>query len=237
MAAGAMRVLIATTAGAGHFAPLVPFGVALREAGHAVRVAAPASFAGSVRRAGFDHVPLADGAPDELGAVFARLPSLSMEDANAVIVSEVFCGIDARASLPAMQTVVDQWRPDLILRETAEFSSYVLAEKNAVPHVQVAISQAALEAFMQPLVEQPLRALGSQRGWAGLVAASRLTLVPPSLEEPGGSAASLTHRFRYPAAPADAPDLPRGWWPATDGPLVYITLGSVAASIGFFPEL
>jgi hypothetical protein len=36
-----------------------------------------------------------------------------MEAANAVIVSEVFCGIDARAALPAMQAVVDDWRPEL----------------------------------------------------------------------------------------------------------------------------
>jgi hypothetical protein len=32
----AMRVLVATTAGSGHFAPLVPFAAALRDAGHTV---------------------------------------------------------------------------------------------------------------------------------------------------------------------------------------------------------
>jgi UDP:flavonoid glycosyltransferase YjiC (YdhE family) len=231
-----MRVLIATTAGTGHFAPLRPFALAVRDAGHALRVAAPASFAAAVRRAGFDHVPLADGPADELGAVFARLPSLSMEAANAVILSEVFCGIDARAAMPAMHAVVDEWQPDLILRETAEFASYVVAERNGIPHAQVAISLAALEEFMQPLVDRPLHALGARRGWAGLAAAPHLTLVPASLEEPGPPAPTPSHRFRQPAAAVDAPDLPRTWWPKADLPLVYVTLGSVAAGVGFFPD-
>jgi UDP:flavonoid glycosyltransferase YjiC (YdhE family) len=231
-----MRVLIATTAGSGHFAPLVPFANALRDAGHAVRVAAPASFAATIRRAGFDHLPVGDAAPEELGAVFARLPSLSTEAANAVVVGEVFGDIDTRAALPGMQAGVDQWRPDLILRESAEFSSYLVAERNGIPHAQLSCSQARLEEFMQPLVEEPLRRLGSQRGSAGIVEVPHLTLVPESLEEPGPLAASPTHRFRHPAAPLDAPELPRTWWPNADAPMVYLTFGSVAAGIGFFPD-
>ena len=70
-----MRVLVATTAGAGHFAALAPFAAAIRDAGHAVRVAAPASFASAVQRAGFAHAPLADAPSDETGPVFARLPT------------------------------------------------------------------------------------------------------------------------------------------------------------------
>jgi hypothetical protein len=120
-----------------------------------------------------------------------------MEAANEVIVRDVFCGIDARAALPAMQDVADAWRPDLILREPAEFASYVVAERNGIPHAQVAISLAVLEEFMQPLVDQPLHTLGARRGWTGLAAAPHLTLVPASLEEPDQSArtAKLFHAF------------------------------------------
>ncbi len=113
-----MRVLVATAAGAGHFAALAPFAGAIRDAGHAVRVAAPASFAPSVQKEDFDHVPLSDPPSDEIGLVFARLPDLSMEEANTLVVREVYGRIDARAALPAMQVAVDQWRPDVILRET-----------------------------------------------------------------------------------------------------------------------
>jgi len=232
-----MRALVATTAGAGHFAALLPFAAALRDAGHAVRVAAPASFASAVRRAGFAHVPLADAPPHELGTVLARLPGLSRENAaSAVMVSEVFAGLYARAALPAMRAVVEAWRPDLLLRETAEFASYVVAERTGVPHVQVAMSLASVEAFMHAQVDGALRALGSPSGPAGLRAAPRLTLVPASLEDSGTPSAPETSRFRPPTLPASAPDLPPEWWPASTAPLVYVTFGSVAAGVGFFPD-
>jgi UDP:flavonoid glycosyltransferase YjiC (YdhE family) len=231
-----MRILVATTAGAGHFAPLVPFATACRDAGHAVRVAAPASFTAAVRNAGFEHTPLADAPAGEIGPVFERLPTLSTEEANTVIVRDVFAGIDARAALPAMQAAVDDWRPDVILRETAEFASYLVAESNGIPHAQVAMSLTSMEDFAFPLVDAPLRELGSRAGAAGLSAAVRLSLVPESLEDGAQPAQRRTYRFRYsPMGHSDA-TLPKQWWSDSSAPLVYMTFGSVAANIGFFPD-
>ena len=231
-----MRVLVATTAGAGHFAALAPFAAAIRDAGHAVRVAAPASFAPAVQRAGFEHAPLADSPADEMGAVYARLPALPREEANAVVIREIFCGINARTTFPAMQAVAEQWRPDLILRETAEFASYLVAERTGTPHAQVAISVASFEEFIRPLADEPLRQLGSMGGSVGLLAAPRLTLVPASLDDEGEHPPRATHRFRYPAAADESAELPPEWWPDARAPLVYVTFGSVAAGIGFFPD-
>ena len=115
-----MRVLAATTAGAGHFAGLLPFARACVRAGHEVRVAAPASFAGAVRDAGLDHQPLADADPAELGALFGRVPALSMQEADDLVVQEVFGRLDRDAALPAMRAAVRDWRPDVVLREPAE---------------------------------------------------------------------------------------------------------------------
>ncbi len=47
-----MRVLAATTRGAGHFGPLAPFAHACAQAGHEVRVAVPRQSLGLVERAG-----------------------------------------------------------------------------------------------------------------------------------------------------------------------------------------
>jgi hypothetical protein len=57
---GGMQVLLATTAGADHLGPLVMFVIACHRFGHDVVVAAPASFAAAVQRAGFAHAPFAD---------------------------------------------------------------------------------------------------------------------------------------------------------------------------------
>ena len=83
-------MLVATTAGAGHFADVLPFAKACVDTGHEVRVAAPASFASSVERAGFRLERLPDVDPGLLGSVFGRLPTLPRQDAKALVVQEVF---------------------------------------------------------------------------------------------------------------------------------------------------
>jgi UDP:flavonoid glycosyltransferase YjiC (YdhE family) len=132
-----------------------------------------------------------------------------------------------------MQAVADEWRPDVIVRETAEFASYIVAERNGIPQVQAAIAIGSLEEVICALVDEPLRTLGSTLGSAGLRAAPRLTLVPPSLEVAEQPARGPVHRFRFPSVPDTPSELPREWWADQRAPLVYVTFGSVAAGIGF----
>ncbi len=232
-----MRVLVSTTAGAGHLGPLVPFARALVDAGHEVVVAAPASFASAVAKAGFDHRPFADAPQEELAAVFARVPGLSNHDANALVVTEIFGRIDARAALPGVRDLVDGWRPDLVLREASEFASYVVADVDEIPHVTVAVSLDSFEDEFLPGLEAPLADLGAQGGVAGLRSAPRLSLLPPAFEGAAALASGTTRRFRDDTlAPASGDPLP-GWWPGSTDPLVYVTFGTVAASIGLFPVL
>jgi UDP:flavonoid glycosyltransferase YjiC (YdhE family) len=155
---------VATTAGAGHFGPLVPFASACAVAGHEVRVAAPTSFADSVRGAGFTHVPVADGDPAELGDIFGTLPALSFEEAQARVLREVFAGVDARAALPGLRAEVRQWQPDLILREALEIASCVVAESEDIPTATVAIGLAETDDVVHSVLDGALEELGSRRG-------------------------------------------------------------------------
>lgn len=236
-----MRVLVATTGNTGHFEPLVPFARACAARGHDVRVAAPAGFADHVAQAGFPHLPFDDAPPEETQAVFASLPPLDgsspadIAAGNVVVVREVFARLDAGAALPALTEAMSEWRPDLVLRETAELGSYLAAEAAGVPHAQL---NTGLSCFMDlpAVVEEPLVALGAAPGLASLRAAPRLTLVPESLDGSAQDGSPAPTRFREPAGdgpPADLPD----WWPGLDGPLVYVTFGTVAALVGLFPDL
>ena len=161
---GHVRVLCATTANDGHFGPLLPFARALAEAGHEVRVAAPASYAGVVAKAGFVHEPFADAPRELIGPVMGRLPTLAFEEADDLVIREVFARIDAQAALPSLVETVERWRPDLMLRETAELASLAAAERAGVPHVHVCIG-------MHEVL--PRFARGRQRSTGGTRAAGR----------------------------------------------------------------
>lgn len=228
-----MRVLAATTAGAGHFAGLVPFARACLQRGDEVRVAAPASFAGSVRRAGFAYEALADVDPAAMGAVFSQIPSLLMRESDRLIVEEVFGRLDLRAALPAMREILDRWRPDVVLREPAELASYVGAQERGIPHVQTNIGLSSLDDFALPLLEAPLAEVGSDA--AGLSTAPRWTVTPPTFDQVSRLASGPLTHARDTASVGAVGDLLPDWWANRDDPLVYVTFGSVAAGIGFFP--
>jgi UDP:flavonoid glycosyltransferase YjiC (YdhE family) len=223
-----VRVLFASTRGAGHFHPLVPFIEACRRARHEVLVVGPPLLADTVRRAGYPFRVGAAPPEDELGRVWARVPTLSYDDAERLVVGEMFATLNVRAMLPDMRTAVREWRPDVIVREHAEFASLVAAEEAGVPHLQVGISLAATHMRILSIAAEAIEAWGT--GLTDRIAeAPYLTLFPASLEDPQVAGPARLHRFRDPAAHAAAAPLP-DWWAGDRRPLVYVTFGSVTAS-------
>lgn len=232
---GGMRVLAATTAGAGHFAGLFPFALACVRAGHEVRVAAPVSFAGTVEDAGFSHLPLTDADPAALGAVFSRIPALSRREADDLVIAEVFGRLDRDAALPCMRAVFEDWRPDVVLREPAELASYVAATEHGIPHVQTNIGVSVLDDRLLPLLIPTLEEIGCPS--TGLTSAPRWTTVPPSFDLLAETSTGAVTCAREPRPDrAGEQSLPDWWSGDDDRPLAYVTFGSVAASIGLFPE-
>lgn len=229
-----MRVLAATTAGAGHVAGVLPFAGACVRAGHEVRIAAPASFSGAVEGAGFFQQPLADADPAALGAVSSRIPVLSMREADDLVIAEVFGRLDRDAALPGMRAALERWRPDVVLREPAELASYVAATERGIPHVQTNIGLSALDDRLLPLLVPTLAEVGCPS--TGLLSAPRWTTVPPSFdlraETPTGA---VTHAREPRPGRGSGRALPDWWSGDDDRPLVYVTFGSVAAGIGLFP--
>ncbi len=234
-----MRVLFATTANDGHFGPLRPFAEACAEAGHEVRVAAPTSYAAALGRAGFAHEPFADAPPELIGPVMARLPSLSFEEANRTVLREVFGRIDAQAALPGLVATIDDWRPDVVLRESAELGSLAAAERAGVPHVHVSIGMHEIVDQFAEETAEPLAELGRLAGLddgrlaAALAAEPLISTVPESVDAVGSP-----WRFRDPWLVDEdrAPELPRPWGDPDD-PLVYVTFGSVTGSLGVFDDV
>lgn len=183
-----MRVLFSTTAGSGHFGPLIPFAKACCDTGHEVKVAAPASFSATVTGAGLDHAPFADVPQEIMGPILGRLPALSFEEANETVMAEIFGRLDAQAALPGLTDVIDVWHPDIVVREPCEFASLVAADRAGVAQVQVAIGMDGHTGYALPILAAALAELSviaglpDERAFATLLTTPGFTCVPAVLE-------------------------------------------------------
>jgi hypothetical protein len=114
-----VRVLFASTHGAGHFGPLVPFLDACVRGGHEVLVVGPPT----LDARGY---PFREGAspPDEeLGPLWAGIHLQPPGQAEVIVVGHIFARLNVRAMLPALRAALEEWRPDLVVRETNEYAS------------------------------------------------------------------------------------------------------------------
>jgi UDP:flavonoid glycosyltransferase YjiC (YdhE family) len=231
-----MRVLLTSTPGAGHIGPLVPFARAIRRAGHDVLLAAPVSAQARVERAGLAYLSFGDPLRSDLDPVWAKVAGVAPDEANEIVIGEIFAGVRARAALPGIELAIDAWRPHVVLRESCEFAGAVAAEARGLPHARVGIGLALSEDHTvraaAPAVDE-LRAragLEPDPGGERLAEAPYLTLAPPALESPDVPAPARTLRYHETPPPHALPD------PAAP-PLVYVSFGSVAPTMGFFPGL
>jgi UDP:flavonoid glycosyltransferase YjiC (YdhE family) len=231
-----MRVLLACTRGAGHFNPLVPFARAAAARGHEVRFAGPPSLAAAVAAAGFAFEPFDDPPADELGAVWGRVPSLAPDDANVVVIAEIFGRLNTTAALPRLLDVCERWRPALVLLDPALYAAALAAERCGVAVARVGIGLVASEheaLGIAAAAVDGIRAdagLGADPGAERLRASPYLTAFPASLEDPDVPEPAHTIRVRDPAWDQTPAPLPR-WWGDDARPLAYVTFGSVAGAM------
>jgi glycosyltransferase len=210
-------------------------------------VAAPGSFEGNVLRSGLSHLPFPDVPADRMGAVFGRLPQLSRQEANRVVMSDVFGRLDAQAALPTLMHIIADRQPDIVVRDPSEFGSLVAAHQAGIPQVQVAIGLDLMLVTIANWLDEPLGELQAMAGLEPVRAAADLVLgtptltsVPPSLDTSpidgdSGQEGRAIWRYRNDVQPT-GPALPGRWGDPTV-PLVYISFGSVAGSQDRFSAL
>jgi len=234
-----MRVLVTTSGSSGHFNPLIPFAEAVRGSGGEVLVAARESMAHIPRTAGYDVWTFADAAEEDRAPLFRRAYELPFDDANVLVVSEVFARLDGGAALPRVLDACEAWKPDVVLSEVWEFAGALAAERCGVPAVRVGIGLSSTEDLVMREASAALQDVRAEAGLEHDPAGARVTglpyftLTPPLMEDPAAPGPAAARRFREhdDAAPGALPD----WWDGDDAPLVYLTLGSVAPQMQFFP--
>jgi len=217
--------------GASHLNPLLPLLAAAGRRGDETLVVGPPALGDMVERTGFAFH--AGGEPGEatIAPIREQLPVLPREEASVLGNRDLFGRLATTAMLPAMASLVAEWKPDLVLRDPCEYASAVVAHGLGVPTVQVAISLAEVEAgsitIASPALEAHRAGLTDE-----LLESPYVTRFPASLDP---SSFAATRRYHEPRDGAVTP-VPE-WWPGLDAPLVYLTFGTVLGHMSIAPDV
>src|SRR4051812_48903601 len=124
---GEMRVLLCTRGSSGHVTPLAAFGRACARAGHEVLVTAHRGLAANVERTGLPCAPLDDPPPEAWMPLLPEVAQLPVTEAHERMIRDFFGRVDIDATLPGLRGLAESWRPDVIVRESWEFASTLVA--------------------------------------------------------------------------------------------------------------
>ncbi|MBI4935920.1 MAG: glycosyltransferase family 1 protein [Actinobacteria bacterium] len=237
-----LRLLFTSTPGIGHIHPLVPIAAECVRQGHLVRWAVAPDAVERVRSYGFDAVPAGATLADR-GAAFRSsvdLRGVDMSTARPVFFKGLFADIAAPAMREQLVSVVDEFRPDVMVHELCELATPPVASARGIPYVTVAFSGEASPAMMDTARESVGRlweAEGLQADpYFGWFQHLYLHPWPDALGgRPAHAEVVSTWHMGFDGATGDAPD-----WTGSlgrDRPLVYVTFGTEMGPMAPWPAL
>jgi UDP:flavonoid glycosyltransferase YjiC (YdhE family) len=235
-----MRVLFTSLRNVGHFQPLVPLIEACVARGQEVAVSAPQDLQERVQKTGAHFLPFGHPGDEGLQPLWQQMREVPPSERGPFVVNRIFAGACVRAALPGLLAHIETFRPDVIVREAMEYAGLLAGQRTLVPTVRVAIS---IETQFEPLLDSLADALAEHRTKLGLTPDAKaddlkrervLTQFPSSLWPEVNSQNFFRFRASGVAGSEIGPlpsSLPQAW---SDGraPLVYVTLGTVAGSMG-----
>jgi UDP:flavonoid glycosyltransferase YjiC (YdhE family) len=216
-----VRIVFTAIGLPGHFYPLVPLAWACRAAGHDVLMVTTDGFVPSAVRSG---LPVAScGQAADFVDLVTHGGVRDEEYANGRAFGRI-----ARQRLPRTERLLENWRPDLVVSERAEFAGPIAAHGLGIPQVELHWGRAALAQYRIAAADE-LRPALAAGGLTGLPRPhALLNPWPPGLRLPYATG----HRsVRHESYNGDA--LVPGWVlePRTR-PRVCMTLGTVVPRIG-----
>ena len=227
------RMLFTSRPLAGHFEPLVPLAVAARAAGHTVAFATGEPYTSRARQAGFDafHAGPDEEFRQEWAPRFPGFDQLVGDAQRHFFLTEIFANLELVPRADDLDSIIDNWQPDLIVHEVAELAGPLVATAHRIPYVDLSYGSLIGSSLLRAAGEAAAphwRARGLEpHPVAGLFRYLYLDTCPPSLQSPEIAAVAAVQRLR-PAA-ADRPDVETPEWleRLDSAAIVYLTMGTV----------
>ena len=235
-----MRVLVTFTGGTGHFLPTLPYARGLRARGHTIRYACQPAMIDVVQAAGFPAVDT--GGPTLLPSAERRPLAPVDRRHEQQVVADFFVRRVGAERAARTAALIDDWRPDLVLRDEVDVGVGVAAEAAAVPCADVVVIAAGglldAERLQAPLTELRARH-GLPAGRFPTDVHGELTLapVPPGLRDPADPLPDSAVPVRPPILDEDLTRAPARSRPGRRS--IYLTLGTIFAqeSGDLFPRV
>jgi UDP:flavonoid glycosyltransferase YjiC (YdhE family) len=220
-----MRMLFTSTAGLGHLLPLLPIAQAALQAGHDVSVATAPRHGERLVTLGLGWFPLGQPSEQERRAVH------DPQDPEAGPTA-MFGRLNPSAALPAMRSIVDSWRPDVVVSEAAEFSGGMVAGLHRLPTIRVHPGLAGVGLF-ESHVASSLSQIRTQLGLPADPDARLLGVGPqvsyfPAAFDPPGNGSRQIVRIRATEASTTVKER---------RPAGYVTFGTEIVGMPFFGDL
>lgn len=230
-----MRVLFTCVVGHGHFNPMVPLARAFEGVGHEVAFATDPGFVDHVRGVGFRAFPSGIDMPEAMRRFVARMPEFSQLqpwEGMRYVMPGLFGGVRVEPMLADLDLVLADWRPDLLIHDSAEMAGAIAAERAGIPHAEHAIGllrPRELRQLATDMLEPVCERIGVRNwGVGGINGELYLDFCPPGIQR--AEIADVEHAQPLrPIGLDEAPGIPMPPWlddlPAN--PTVYVTLGTV----------
>jgi UDP:flavonoid glycosyltransferase YjiC (YdhE family) len=138
-----MKILVTVEPGLSHANAIIPFADVLRRAGHNLLVAAGPTVVSNFKRAGFVGRSVAPDPPNsEDPVLIEEIPGLrTARPQKRIEISRREVSVRRRA-VPLAQAIlplVNEWTPDLILRDSTELAGWAVAERCNIPHMSIEV--------------------------------------------------------------------------------------------------
>lgn len=230
-----MRILFRSLSGYGHLYPLMPLAEAAREAGHDVVISTAGDLVEDVRSAGF--TAIAAGVTLAEAIVEAYGPNAPPTTVDGQTDWDVVGAFFARAAARAaddLVTLLPEVKPDVVVYENTDAGAAIAAAAAGIPSVRLAIVRGLPKDIESRFAELPFAELRRRYGVAdgvGQLPELVLDTYPPSVQLPE----ALADPRRVPMQPlpwSDPSATVPAWVGRHDGPLVYLTVGTVPGYFG-----
>lgn len=226
-----MRALFTCQGLVSHFHPLVPFARAMADAGHEVAFASPAPLTPTIERSGFRAFP--SGLAKPTAELFPEVVALRGREEMAFMVGRIRPA-QAAAMVSDLLGVMEQWRPDLLVREGGEFGGCIAAERLGIPYAVVEILASGMSDERRSLLSAGLASVLADHGLPPdpelriLDRQLVLSPFPPTYRQADGlGTASRRHAIRpMPFDQSGDERLPVWARALPERPTVFLTLGT-----------